>query len=95
MPRGEGIKKASDLFDKYKKILKAPQGSVISAFCEVVDDLYGWHIDKEKVSYSVASKTLSVAVSGPMKTELQLHQTEILAHLKARLGDQSCPKVII
>lgn len=95
MARGEGIKKASDLFEKYKKILRAPQGSVITAFCEVVEDLYGWHIDKDKVSYSVGSKTISVAVSGPMKTELHLHQEEILAHIKARLGEQSSPTVII
>lgn len=95
MPRGQGIKPVSKLFEKYKTLLRAPQGSVVKAFCEVVDELYGWDIPQDKVSYTVGSRTIGVAVSGPMKTELKLKQTEILAHLKARLGDQSAPKEIL
>ena len=95
MPRGEGIKPLSNLFEKYKKTLRAPQGSVVKVFCEVVEELYGWQIAREKVSYTPATKVLGVAVSGPLKTELKLKQTEILAHLKGRLGSDSAPKEIL
>ena len=95
MPRGEGIKSLNSLFEKYKKTLKAPQGSVVAAFCEVVDDLYGWQITKEQVSYSVHNQTLHLTVSGILKTELKLKKKEILNHLKARLGEQNAPREII
>ena len=95
MARGEGIKPVSNLFEKYKKTLRAPQGSVVKAFCEVVEDLYGWQISEDKVSYTPATKVLGVAVSGPLKTELKLKQTEILSHLKGRLGEHSSPEEIV
>ena len=90
-----GAKKLSDLFDKYKTLLKAPQGIVISCFCEVVEDVVGLPIHKEKVKYTVYTKTLSVSVSGPLKSEIELRKQEILNHMKGRLGDQGAPSDII
>lgn len=95
MPRGEGIKKLSELFEKYKRTLKAPQGSVIKEFCEVVDELYSISIPKEKVTYNTYTRVLSLTVSGPLKTEVVLHKKEIITHLKGRLGEKSAPKEII
>ena len=95
MPRGEGIKPLGSLFEKYKNQLRAPQGSVVSAFCEVVEDLYGYSIGKDKVMYSVRSRTLSLRISGPLKTEIQLKKKEILTHLKGRLGEKSAPTNIL
>ncbi len=83
------------LFDKYRRTLKAPQGVVVDAFIEVVEDVLSFKIPKERVRYTVGSKTLSVQVSGPLKTEIKLHQVEILTHLKGRLGAQSAPKEIL
>ncbi len=95
MPRGEGIKPISNLFEKYKKHLKAPQGSVKKCFCEIVDDLYGLQIDDKKIDYSVYKKTLILKVAAPLKSEILLHQKEILNHLKGRLGEKSAPTTII
>ncbi len=95
MSRGEGIKHLGSLFDKYKNQLRAPQGSVISAFCEVVEDLYGFSVPKTGVTYSVRNRTLSLRVSGPLKTEIQLKKKEILNHLKGRLGEKSAPTNIL
>lgn len=95
MPRGEGIKKIDSLFNKYKKILKAPQGVVVDAFIEVVNDLVGVKIPKEYITYTTHSKTLSLAISGPLKSEILLHKDEIITHMKGRIGAQSAPKVII
>jgi hypothetical protein len=83
------------LFDKYKRTLKAPQGVVVDAFIEVVEDVLSIKIPKERVRYTVGSKTLSVQVSGPLKTEIKLRQAEILTHVKGRLGAQSAPKEIL
>jgi len=85
----------TSLFEKYKRTLKAPQGIVVEAFIEVVEDVIGVTIKQEAIKYSVGSKTLALQVSGPLKTEIKLHQEEILTHLKGRLGVQSAPKIIL
>ena len=91
--RGE-ITKISNLFEKYKKIIKAPQSSVINEVIDVINDLTGITIDKKFMKYSVVTKTISINAPAVLKQELKLHQAEILSHLKARLGENSAPKII-
>lgn len=96
MRKGRGeIIKLSSLFEKYKKTLKAPQGAVIDCFTEVIEDVIGVSIAKESISYTVHSRTLSVRVSGPLKSEIQLRNREIIAHMKGRLGEQNAPLKIL
>lgn len=96
MRKGRGeIIKLSTLFEKYKKILRAPQGTVIESFQDIVRELFKIDIPKSKIKYTVYSKTLSVAVRGPLKSEIQLHKQEIINHLKGRLGEQSAPSDIV
>lgn len=96
MRKGHGdIVKAGSLFEKYKKILKAPQGIVTDCFREVVSELIKIDIPKENVKYTVYSKTLSVRVSGPLKSEIQLRSKEILTHMKGRLGTENAPTTIL
>ena len=91
--RGE-IVKVSTLFDKYKTILQAPQGTVVKEFIEVINDLLGVKIDRKYIKYSVTSKTLSLTAPSAVKQEIALHKAEILLHLKARLGEKSAPKLL-
>lgn len=93
--RGEGIKNIGTLFERYKNILRAPQGTVVTTFQEVVEDLLGFKIKKEQCSYKVAARTLGLTLPGPLKTEIMLHKEEILAHIRGRLGDKSAPKDIV
>ncbi|MBX2866507.1 hypothetical protein KTR10_00905 [Candidatus Kaiserbacteria bacterium] len=95
MARGEGVKKLGDLFSVYKERLIAPQGAVIDMFIEVVQELLSVEIKKEKVSYNPHSKTLSLAIGGPLKAEILLRKEEVLAHMKARLSGKSAPKEIL
>lgn len=96
MRKGSGdIRKLGDLFEKYRQNLKAPQKTVVSAFCEVVEDVLGITIDASKVSYTPHTKTLAVKVGGPLKSEVQLHKEEIIAHMKGRLGEKSAPNEIL
>lgn len=96
MRKGRGeITKLSALFDKYKNTLRAPQGSVIECFCDVVADLLHIDIPAKHVTYTVHSRTLSARVAGPLKSELKLHAKDILAHMKGRLGERNAPLEII
>lgn len=96
MRKGRGeITKLSTLFEKYKKTLKAPQGVITDCFIEVVSELVKIDIPKESLKYSVHTRTLSVRVSGPLKSEIQLRKKEILNHMKGRLGEQSAPLEIL
>ena len=95
MARGEGVKKLSHLFEKYTTSLIAPERTVINTCIEVVDDLYGWKLERSHFAYSPHTKILSITTSGPLKTELLLHKPEILEHLKGRLGVRSAPKDLI
>lgn len=95
MPRGQGIKPLNSLFEKYKLILRAPQGSVIKEFCEIIEEVVGVSIKPEQVRYTVHNKTLALTVPGPIKTEIKLKQKEIVAHLKGRLGAQNAPVTIL
>lgn len=85
----------TDLFDKYKRTLKAPQGVVIEAFVEVVADITGFTLNHDQVRYTVVTKTISIRASGALKTEIKLNQEEILRHLRGRLGLSSTPKLIL
>lgn len=91
--KGE-LKKVSDLFEKYRKNLQAPETTVINAFLEVVEDLYGITVPRQVVFYDPATKTLTINGHAILKSELALHRKEIDVHLKGRLGEKNVPKLI-
>lgn len=96
MRKGRGeITKLSALFDKYKNTLRAPQGSVVECFRDVVADLMHIDIPAAQITYTVHSRTLSARVAGPLKSELRLHAKEILTHMKGRLGERNAPAEIV
>ncbi len=92
--RGEVVKLGS-LFDKYKNNLKAPQKTVLEAFVEVVGDVISIKIKSSDCAYNVSTRTLVFKGSSLIKQEIKMHQDEILMHLKGRLGEKSCPYIII
>jgi hypothetical protein len=87
--------KIGDLFEGYRKRLQAPQKSVIAVAIEVIHDLLGVSLDAKVFSYSPHTKTLSIKAPGMVKSEITLQKTEILAHMKGRLGEKSAPTTII
>ena len=94
--KGRGdIVKVGDLFEVYTKRLKAPQGTVITTFREVVKDLLDVSIDKKQCAYTVATKTFKITAPGPLKSEILIRKREILMHMKGRLGEKSAPTEII
>lgn len=95
MARGEGIKKINNLFEKYKKSLRAPQATVVKEFQGVVYELFGSEVGKHQCSYTPHSRTLVLTIGGPLKTEILLRKKEILTRLKEELGEKSSPKQIL
>ncbi|GAB4222461.1 MAG: hypothetical protein Kow0076_3760 [Francisella sp.] len=93
--RGLGIVHLSQLFEKYKKTLIAPEKSVINTFLEVIQDLYGWNIPRKNISFNTKSKIISIKNGGPIVSEIKLNKKEILNHLRGRLGEKNTPKDII
>lgn len=91
--RGELIK-VGGLFEKYKKILIAPQASVVGVFIEVVSDLCKINLKQNQVSYSVSSRTITLHVPSILKHEILRHNQDILDHCRGRLSEKNCPKVI-
>lgn len=85
----------SNLFDKYKKLLKAPQGTVVQAVIDTMKDMYGISLKKEQCTYQVHSKTLSLHVGGPLKSEITLNKSKILAEIGKRIGVENAPKQIL
>ncbi len=79
----------------YKKRLRAPQGSVIEAVREVIEDVTGIALTKDMFEYSPHTKILRITARGAIKSEVLLHKDEILTHMKGRLGAQSAPTTIL
>lgn len=92
--RGE-VRKISDLFNVYRNRLIAPERSVITAFVEVVEDVCSLEIDATHITYNPNTKTLSLKTQDVIKTEVLLYKTEIINHLKGRLGIQNAPNNIL
>ena len=87
--RGGGIVKISDLFKKYTDVLKAPQKTVVKNFIEVIQDLFGVTLRPDQCAYSVTSRTLSLRISGMLKTEIILQKKKVLEHMEQRLGEKN------
>lgn len=93
--RDRSLKPIQGLFAKYQQTLRAPQGTVIKTFREVVHDVLGIDISKETIDYAVSDRVIKVRASGVLSSEIRLHEEEILHHMKGRLGAKSAPRKII
>ncbi len=92
--RGDGVVRVGDLFSKYKKILKAPQRTVIQACIDAINEVVGVTIDEQQCRYQVHSRTITIAVPSVIKTEIVLKKKLILKHMQIHLGEKNVPKEI-
>ncbi len=96
MPKRDGeLKKMSSLFALYKDKLKAPQKSVIDATIEVIADVVDIRLNPARCTYTVSTRTFASNAPSLVRQELTRHETDILTHLKVRLGEKSAPHRII
>jgi hypothetical protein len=83
------------LFEKYRKHLRPPQGTVIAAFCAVVASELDIALAKGAVRYTPYSRTIFVTAGGPEKTEILLNQKRLLSLCRQILGDNGTPEHIV
>jgi hypothetical protein len=93
--RGNGTVRISDLFLKYQKTLKAPQGSIIATCITVIQEVLGITLTKDQCTYNIHTKTLTIHTSGILKSEITLKKSLILKHIAMYLGQKSAPKEIL
>lgn len=91
----KGVVHIKNLFSSYQTKLIPPQASVVKVFASVVEEILHINIPKEKIEYQVSNQTIYLKVGGPVKSEVKLHETEILSHTRGRLGDRATPKQIV
>lgn len=89
------MKQIGDLFERYKKNLKAPQATVEKVCIEVIKKECGFDIDMKQLEYTVSTRTMYLRVPSLLSSELKLHRQQILNELKKRLGENGSPKVIL
>ena len=89
------MKKLGDLFEKYKKTIKAPQGSVKKECVRVIKEVSGFDVDLEQMDYKVGTRTLYLSIPSILKNELKFHYEKILLQLREDLGEDVAPKFII
>ncbi len=92
--RGE-IVPLRDLFAKYKKTLVAPQKTVELEVLRVVGELIGLKLKEEQITYTVASRTVSIKAPSLIKQEIKLKHALIMSELEKRLGKKNCPKHLL
>lgn len=85
------MKKISDLFDKYKKTLRPPQSSVEKEVVAIIEDVAGFTIKPEQVTYQPNTKTVQLNVPSVLKTEILKQQSRILSELQRCLGKNNAP----
>ena len=90
-----GIKPISQLFGKYKTILIPPKNSVIQVTCEVISDLLDIKINKQQIDYQTQERLIFLKFGGVLRSEIKLNKSEIIRHLKGRLGEKRAPVDIV
>lgn len=93
--KNKGVVHITNLFEKYKKNLVAPQKTVIDAFQKATQEVVGIELKTHHLSYSPHTKTLSLSVSGTIKTEIFLRKKEVLTHIEKNLGKKNTPTTIL
>lgn len=89
------MKAIGDLFESYKKRLKAPQGSVKKQCVHTIKEVTGFDVSLDEMEYTVSTRTLYLKVPSILKSELKFHHKKILTRLKEELGEDVAPKFIV
>ncbi len=92
--RGE-IVSVKDLFEKYRKLLQAPQKTVEIEAIRIIGELTNIKIQENQIVYTVSTRTLSIKASSLIKQEIKLKNNLILSELRKNLGAKSSPQLIL
>ena len=84
-----------DLFTVYRERLRPPESSVVRVALTVINRHSPVEITEAMVTYTVATRTLSIHTPSLLKQRLCVMEPAILAELERELGAQSCPRALV
>jgi hypothetical protein len=85
----------SGLLEVYKKRLRAPQKTVIAAFCEAVLQVASITIEPRLVRYIPTTRTINISASGVLKQEIKMREQAILMQVVKDIGEKNSPQHIM
>lgn len=85
----------SGLLDVYKKRLRAPQKTVIAAFCDAVLQVAAITIEPRLVRYIPPTRTITISASGVLKQEIKMREQAVLTQIAKDLGEKNSPQHIM
>ena len=88
------MKPLGSLFDVYKTRFKPPQASVEAEVVIVVQEVTGFTLRSDQVSYTTGGRMVSLSIPSVLKTEIIKQKAVILTALSKRLGVTNTPKDI-
>lgn len=83
-----------ELFEKYRLHIKAPQATVEKACAQAIQEVTGFAVKPDQITYTVSTKTLSVQLPSVLKSELRFQQEEILRVMERELGEKQQKRTI-
>ena len=89
------MKHVGSLFENFQKRFKPPQASVEKRVAEIICEITPLTITPEQVSYTIASRTISLKIPSILKSELQNQKTAILDRLVSEMGVKNAPRTIL
>lgn len=94
-PADDNESQIGNLLLRYKKHLKPPQASVEKEAIEVIQEITGFLLKVDQVTYTVSSRTLHLQIPSLLKSELKPQYPNILLTLKSRLTAAHSPTTIL
>jgi len=89
------MKHLSDLFEKYKKNLKAPQASVERIVLRVIKEQLSISLEPTQITYNPPTRTVVIKAPSIIKTEITKHRAVVLTALQTELGVQNAPTELL
>jgi hypothetical protein len=80
-----------NLIERYKKILKPPQSSVVKEVIGVIEEVVGIKVSAHQLEYKVASRTVFIRTPSVIKGEILQRRDLIKQKLTDRLGELNAP----
>lgn len=88
-------KRISDLFDRYKNRLRAPQKTVTTIAQQIIAQSIGITLTDKQISYTPATRILYINAPSILKTEIKTREPHIISELQKALGTRSAPNTIL
>ena len=89
------MKPLGSLFTRYQALLVPPQASVEKRVAAIICELTPLTITSAQITYSVASRTITLKVPSIIKSELQHYKMLILERLQQEMGAKNAPTTIL